>query len=148
MNTITKVVAASAVIFIGMQAIRPAITHPPVTEEIRVPAPIKEILRNSCYNCHSNDARLSWFDQVAPACWLVAHDVKTARAHLNFSELGKLTAAARRATLYEAVNMIRFGAMPLASYRRAHPQAVITPEQLSVLEEYLQPLLHRLFKIP
>ncbi|NYF79549.1 heme-binding domain-containing protein [Granulicella arctica] len=139
MSTIKGLAAVGIALFIGIQLIRPTITHPPVTTEIQAPAPVKQILRNSCYACHSNETQLSWFDQVAPAYWLVAHDVKTARAHLNFSELGALPPATQRAELYEAVNMIRLGAMPLPSYQHAHPQAIVTPEQLATLEHYLQP---------
>jgi hypothetical protein len=139
MNTIAKLGTAGLIAFLGIQAIRPGITHPAITAEIQVPAPVKQILRNSCYNCHSNETQLSWFDQIAPAYWLVAHDVKTARSHLNFSEIGKLPVAAQRSALYEAVHQIRYAAMPLPSYRRAHPHAAVSPDQLAVLEQYLDP---------
>jgi hypothetical protein len=139
MSVVSKFLIGVAAIFVAIQFVRPPINHPPVTAELQVPAPVAQILRNSCYNCHSNETRLSWFDQVAPARWLVAYDVKTARSHVNFSELGKLPPAAQRGTLYEAVNQIRLGAMPLPRYRHAHPSSVITPQQLDVLEQYLQP---------
>jgi hypothetical protein len=138
-KTITKLSAVGVVVLVGIQAIRPAITHPPATAEIEVPAAVKQILRNSCYNCHSNETSLSWFDQIVPAYWLVASDVRRARSRVNFSEIGRLPAAAQRGTLYEAVNQIRLGAMPLPSYLRAHPRAVVPAEQLAVLEGFLQP---------
>ena len=87
-----RVLASTAVAgLIAMQFIRPAITHPPVTAEIQVPAPVRQILRNSCYNCHSNETELAWFDRVVPAYWIVSRDVHRARAHLNFSEIGALS---------------------------------------------------------
>jgi hypothetical protein len=135
-----RVLATVAVVgLIAIQFIRPAITHPPATAEIQVPAPVKQILRNSCYDCHSNETRLAWFDRLAPANWLVAYDVNTARSHLNFSELGKLPPAVQRGLLYEAVNQVRLGAMPLPRYRQVHPGATLTPAQLATLEQYLQP---------
>src|SRR5580692_5345683 len=99
----------------GIQIIRPGLKNPPVTAELSAPPEVKQILRASCYNCHSNETHLAWFDQIVPAYWLVASDVKRARSHLNFSEIGAQTAAVQKATLYEAVNQIRFGAMPLPS---------------------------------
>ena len=117
----------------------PAPTTAPAAAELQAPAEVRAILRHSCYNCHSNETQLSWFDQPAPAYWLVAHDVKEARRHLNFSEIGKLPAAAQRGMLFEAVNQIRLGAMPLPSYRQAHPGSAVTAEQLAVLENYLAP---------
>jgi hypothetical protein len=135
-----KILASAVVIgFLAIQFVRPSIPRPPVTAELQAPEPVKQILRNSCYNCHSNETKLPWFDQIAPAYWLVAYDVKTARAHLNFSEIGKLPPAAQKATLYEAVNQIALGAMPLPRYVHVHPEAAITPAQLATLKEYLQP---------
>lgn len=125
--------------FVGIQFIRPALTNPPVTAELQAPREVKEILRNSCYSCHSNETRLPWFDRVVPAFWLVSSDVREARRHLNFSEIGKLPAAQQKGFLFEAVNQIQMGAMPLPSYLKVHPGAAVTPEQLAVLRNYLVP---------
>jgi hypothetical protein len=110
-----------------------------VTAEIAAPPEVRQIPRNSCYNCHSNETRLSWFDQPVPAYWLVAHDVRLARSRLNFSEIGKLPKAKQRGMLFEAVNQIQLGAMPLPSYRALHPGASVTPAQLATLKAYLDP---------
>jgi hypothetical protein len=125
--------------FVGIQFIRPALTNPPVTAELQAPPEVKEILRDSCYSCHSNETRLPWFDKVVPAFWLVSSDVREARRHLNFSEIGQLPAAQQKGFLFEAVNQIQMGAMPLPSYLKVHPGAAVTPEQLAVLRNYLVP---------
>jgi mono/diheme cytochrome c family protein len=125
--------------FVALQFIRPKIGNPAITADLQAPSNVKEILRISCYNCHSNETKLAWFDEVVPAYWLVARDVKEARKHVNFSEIGAQPAAAQKATLYEAVNQIQFGAMPLPSYRRVHPGAAVTADQLAVLRAYLNP---------
>jgi hypothetical protein len=49
-------------------------------------------------------------------------------------------AAQQKAILFEAVNQIQLGAMPLPSYLRVHPGAAVTQEQLDVLRNYLAPL--------
>ena len=130
-------VACAFVIFLLLQFVRPTLETPPVTAEIQAPPEVREILRNSCYNCHSNETKLGWFDQVAPAYWLVTSDIKLARRHLNFSEIGSKPLGQQKAALFEAVYMIQMGAMPLPSYARLHPSAVVTPQQLSVLRTYL-----------
>ena len=131
------IVVVLGVVFVCLQFIRPELTNPPVTAELQAPSEVKQVLRNSCYNCHSNETRLPWFDKVVPAYWVVAGDVKEARQHLNFSEIGKLPAAQQKAFLFEAVNMIQLGAMPLPSYLKVHPSAEVSPEQLAVLRNYL-----------
>ena len=110
-----------------MQLVRPGIPVKP-TAELQAPPEVKQILEKDCYSCHSDQRRLSWFDEIVPGYWLVRHDILTAREHLNFSTLGSKPAAAQKATLYEAVNMIQLGAMPLPQFLTLHPEAKVTPE--------------------
>jgi hypothetical protein len=127
------------VLFLLAQTIRPSLQNRPARAQIQAPAQVREILERRCYACHSDQARLSWFDHVAPGYWLVVHDVRCARRHLNFDEIGAKPVAAQQAELYEAVNQVQLGAMPLASYRTLHPDAAMTPEELAVLKAYLAP---------
>lgn len=124
----------------GVQFVRPRLANPAVTAELAAPPQVKQILRTSCYNCHSNETKLSWFDWPVPAYWLVASHVKEARSHLNFSEIGSLPSAQQNGFLFESVSQIELGAMPLSSYQFAHPESAITPQQLNVLKEYLTSL--------
>src|ERR1700729_1819390 len=81
------------VLGIAIQFIRPGLDNPPVTAEISAPPEVKAILQRACYNCHSNQTQLAWFDEPAPAYWLVARDVKKARRVLNFSTFDSLPKA-------------------------------------------------------
>jgi mono/diheme cytochrome c family protein len=139
MRTLGKLIVAGGAVFVLLQVVRPRIPFRPVTAEIQAPPQIRQILRKDCYSCHSDERRLSWFDQIAPGYWLVRHDILTAREHLNFSTLGSKPAAMQKATLYEAVNMIQLGAMPLPKYLALHPEAKVTPEELATLKAYLAP---------
>jgi hypothetical protein len=138
------IAAAGVVAFIVVQFVRPQLTNPPVTADLAVPLQVKQILRNSCYDCHSNETKLLWFDHVVPAYWIVAKDVDQGRKHLNFSELGKLPPDQQKAWLYEAVAHIMLGAMPPKNYAALHPGSRITPEKLAVLKEYLTPYVAHL----
>jgi hypothetical protein len=113
------------------------VENPPVTAEIQAPPAVRDILKHSCYNCHSNETDLEWFDKIAPVSWVVANDVSRARKHLNFSEIAKLPASDQRLLLFDAVNQIQLGAMPLESYRRVHRGSAVTPEQLDILRRYV-----------
>ena len=124
----------------GVQLVRPRLNNPPVTAELAAPAQVKQILQTSCYNCHSNETKLSWFDWPVPAYWLVVKDVREGRSHLNFSEIGSLPPAQQNGFLFESVSQIELGAMPLPDYKFAHPDSAINPGQLSILKEYLTSL--------
>ena len=134
---IARIFGILFVAFLPLQFVRPSLPNTPATAELQAPDEVKQILKNSCYNCHSNETKLWWFDQLVPAYWLVAKDVKTARQRLNFSEIGKLPPAQQQAVLFESVSQIELGAMPTAPYRRLHPDSVVTAEQLSTLKKYL-----------
>jgi len=125
------------VAFVCAQFVRPSLTNPPVTADIQAPAQVKKIIETSCYNCHSNETSLPWFDRIVPAYWIAARDVKHGRARLNFSEIGKLPVAVQNAALFESVSQIELGAMSLPAYRRVHRESEIKPEQLRVLKSYL-----------
>jgi len=134
-----KIVVAMIAIFVVLQVVRPGIPSKPATSELQAPPEVKRILEKDCYSCHSDQARLSWFDQIVPAYWLVRHDILTARERLDFSTLGSKPAAVQKATLYEAVNMMQLGAMPLPQFVELHPEARVTPEDLATLKAYLSP---------
>jgi hypothetical protein len=139
MKTMGRLLLAGLVVLAVLQLFRPAIPAKPATAELQARSAVKHVLDKSCYSCHSDERRLSWFDHIVPGYWLVRHDILTAREHLNFSTLGAKPAAAQKATLYEAVNMIQLGAMPLPQFLKLHPDAKVTPDELATLKAYLAP---------
>jgi hypothetical protein len=136
---LASILMVCVVVFAAIQLIHPKLDNPPVTAELKAPPEVKRILKTSCYNCHSNETHLFWFDRVAPAYWIAASDVKEARKHLNFSEIEKLPAAQQSAILYEAISQIQLGGMPLKSYTLLHPEANVSPDDLAILKNYLHP---------
>ncbi len=139
MRVIGKFCIAAGALFILAQLVRPVIPAKPATAEVQAPPAVKQILVKSCYSCHSDERRLAWFDQIEPAYWIVRHDILNARSHLNFSTLGSAPPAVQRARLFEAVNMIQLGAMPLHQFVALHPDARVSPEELAELKAYLAP---------
>jgi Haem-binding domain/Cytochrome P460 len=134
-----KLIVAVAAVFVVLQCVRPGIPRKPAAAEIEAPPEIHGILEKDCYSCHSDQPRLAWFDEIQPGYWLVRKDILTAREHLDFSSLGSKPAAAQKATLFEAVNMIQLGAMPLPRFTALHPDAKVSAEELAALKEYLAP---------
>ena len=94
-------------------------SNPPVVAEPPWDSPrTRELFFRSCADCHSNLTRWPWYSRVAPVSWLVAHDVKEARSHLNVSEWHLPQRDAD-----EAAEEVREGEMPLPLYLPLHPQA-------------------------
>jgi hypothetical protein len=139
MRMLGKLAIAAVVVFAILQLVRPSIPFQPAAAGLHAPPEIGNILEKDCYSCHSDERRLAWFDQIVPGYWLVRYDILAARERLNFSTLGSKPAAVQKATLYEGVNMIALGAMPLPRFLSLHPEAKVTPQELASLKAYLAP---------
>jgi hypothetical protein len=116
------------------------VSNPPVTGEIQVPLPVKQVLERACYDCHSNQTSLRWYDKLPGVSSLVSEHVSEGRKHLNFSEWNKLSPADQQGMLWEIYNMINTGKMPLPSYAIVHPGAKVSANGLSILQNYLNTL--------
>lgn len=127
------------------QLIRPQIGNPPVTADISAPPEVEQVLKRACYDCHSNETKLTWFDRITPADFLVAGHIRMGRKVLNFSHWDSLTRDQRLGKLYESLNQATFGVMPLSDYTRFHPAARISDQDLEVFKNYLlsiTPVIH------
>jgi len=136
-NKILRVFIILLVGFIGIQFIHPEIKNLPVKGDIQAPANVKAILQRACYDCHSNQTNLRWYDKIAPVYWTVAHHVKDGRAGLNFSDWSTLAPADQKGKLWEAINQVIEGAMPIKGYTVVHPEAKISAGDIAVLKNYL-----------
>src|SRR5210317_2562630 len=47
---------------------------------------LTQLLKTSCYDCHSNQTGYPWYAYVAPVSWLTSRDVKLGRESLNLSD--------------------------------------------------------------
>jgi len=113
-------------------------SNPPVTGEISAPDPVLEVLRGSCYDCHSNETVWPWYSRVAPVSWRIADHVREAREHLNFSEWQGLPQEDRDHALEEIWEEVEKGAMPLSDYLRMHPESVLTDPQRETLRRWTE----------
>lgn len=130
----------AGILFVGIisiQFIQVPVQNDEVTHPINAPEEVTKIFRKACYDCHSNETKLSWYDKIAPVSWLVNHDVKEARSRFNFSTFDTLSATDQQVRLWEMVNMVLAGKMPLNTYTTLHPEAKLTPHDVEVLKNYV-----------
>lgn len=121
-----------ALIFVGIQFVRPARHNPPVNEaetiraKLNVPPEIDRILARSCSDCHSNKTDWVWYSNIAPGSWLMSLHVEEGRRELNFSEWGKLSEGRASRKLEEICEQVQSGEMPIWNYVLLHPSARLT----------------------
>jgi len=111
-------------------------SNPPAESEIQVSPEIHTLLRQSCYDCHSHQTVWPWYSKIAPVSWLVAHDVKEGREHLNFSNWGSYTEREKIKQLEEIKEVLEKNEMPLSTYLLMHPEARLSSEQTDLLKAW------------
>jgi hypothetical protein len=125
------------VVVIPLQFETPEIKNPPVTGKFTAPKQVTQIYERACYDCHSNETKLRWYDKIAPASWKVAADVHEARSRFNFSEWNKLSPADQQVMLWKTVNAMIAGKMPLPSYVMVHPETKISKADIETLKKFV-----------
>lgn len=133
-----RILAALLVLVLAIQLIPVARTNPAVVSSESLPGPsqVEAVLRESCYNCHSNETKWPLYSYIAPLSWFLADHVKEGREHLNFSKWNIIPAAEQAELREEIWEETQEGEMPLKSYLLAHPGARLTQSDLDVLREW------------
>jgi len=133
---------ALAIALAAIQFVRQAKTNPPVDPaktihaNLQVSPPVAAIFERSCQDCHSNETRWPWYSRVAPASWIVVHDVNEGRGDLNFSEWTKYDTKRKQKLLKKMCDEMKGGQMPMAAYVLLHPEARISPEDVQAVCEW------------
>ena len=140
----TIVVGALAAIALALQLVPVERTNPPVRELIAAPDSVLDVLRGSCFDCHSNETNWPWYAYVAPVSWFVTGHVDHARQHLNFSTWDAYDAEERRERFEEIWEEVEKGEMPLPSYLRIHRGARLTEGDLAVIEAWTTSVLNEM----
>ena len=136
---IKKIVIGIIVLLVIIQFFRIDKTNPTIIQEndfisiTNPPENIKNLLKTSCYDCHSNESTYPWYTNVAPISWWVKQHINEAREELNFSEWGTFTEKRKKHKLEEVYEEVEEGEMPLKSYLIAHSEAKLTTEQKNEL---------------
>jgi Haem-binding domain len=123
--------AVAAMAIVAIQFIPVERRNFPVKTDLLAPPPVKAALRNACYDCHSNRTRWPWYGAIAPASWLVAHEVNEGCRRLNFSDwdaYGSDPGTARH-KLNEIANFVTSGKMAPWYYLMLHPGARLSRAQ-------------------
>jgi len=138
------VIVALAVIFVGIQFIRPARTNPAidpsqtVEAHVQVPTEVSSILARSCNDCHSNKTVWPWYTNVAPVSWWLTDHVNEGRKELNMSEFGRLPRDRQERKLRQMCDEVTDGMMPLSSYLPMHPGARLSEQDKKTLCDWTE----------
>ncbi|RMF19064.1 MAG: cytochrome C [Candidatus Dadabacteria bacterium] len=108
-------------LFVLMQLVPYGRNHsnPDVRDEPQWDSPrTRTLFMRTCGDCHSHETKWPWYSWIAPASWLVYHDVAEGREHFNVSNW-----SGQEQHGDEAVEEYREGDMPPWFYLPLHPEA-------------------------
>ncbi|MDY8137807.1 heme-binding domain-containing protein [Aquimarina sp. 2201CG5-10] len=81
---------------------------------------IQTILKDKCYDCHSNQTIYPWYAEIAPVSYWLSDHVEEGKEHFNVSEWEQYSDKKRDHKLEELIEEVEEGEMPLSSYTWLH----------------------------
>lgn len=132
------------IVFVAIQFIRPEknsgieIAQNEITAKFSVPENVQQILKVSCYDCHSNTTQYPWYWNVQPAAWILSNHFIEGKRELSFSVFSTYPAYRQYKKFKEIDEQLKKGEMPLASYTLIHRDAVVTGDQKQAVENWAQ----------
>ena len=143
-------------VFIAMQFYRPEknISHGDHSltflEETNPPESVRSVLKESCYDCHSDNTIYPWYNNIAPVSYWMADHIKEGKEHLNFSDWKNYSRGEKDHKLEELINEVSEGKMPLKEYTWTHENAALSQEQIDSVVSWAQRtrILYQLGKRP
>lgn len=144
MNRAKKILFVFLFVFVVIQFMQPArnqsgqVLQTDISKTYDIPKSVVTLLKNSCYDCHSNNTAYPWYSNIQPIGWILARDIENGKAKLNFSEFGSISPRRQISKLQNVENRIKDGTMPLQVYQVMHPSARLTEDEKRLLIDWIQ----------
>lgn len=107
-----------------------------IATKYSVPDTIKQILAVACADCHSNNTRYPWYNNIQPVAWWLVNHVADGKKHFNLDEFTAYSLKRQDHKLEELVESQEDHWMPLASYTLIHNEARLSAGQNKLLIDW------------
>ena len=101
--------------------------------ETNPPENVKTILKESCFDCHSNVTRYPWYFTITPVNYWMADHIDHGKGELNFSEWTEYSLKRKEHKMKEVWEEVEKKKMPLDSYTWTHGDAKLSQDQINAL---------------
>ena len=142
MKLYKKILIGLASVLIVIQFIQPAhnksdeLLPADLTKVVNVPPNVLAVLKNSCYDCHSNNSRYPWYVYIQPVGWFMANHIKDGKANLNFSLFDNYSKRKQANKLRAVAESIKDGSMPISSYTIMHTDAKLSDQNKKLIMDW------------
>jgi transposase len=137
---VTLVILLVALIVI--QFFRPARNAEPeiaanqIAASYPVPNDVQQVLKASCYDCHSNTTVYPWYSNIQPVAWFLSNHIADGKRQVNFSKFATYSPRRQYKKFKEIGEQVKSDGMPLFSYTLIHRYAVLNPAQKLLLQNW------------
>jgi len=107
----------------------------------KTPEKINTLLKNACYDCHSNETVYPKYAFIAPVSWSVKSHVNEGREHLNFSVWETYNKDLKESMLTKSVQTLQSKTMPMPGYIVYHKEANLSDAERALLIQYFEEML-------
>ena len=102
-------------------------------KETNPPENVKAILKETCYDCHSDVTRYPWYNNITPVNYWLAEHVNDGKKHFNISNWAGNSVKRKDHKMEELIEMVEEKEMPLKSYTITHSEAKLSEEQIKTM---------------
>lgn len=147
MKTFKKIIFWVLVVFALVQFFPTDKVNKPVDRKVnfvdtkKTPEKINTLLKNACYDCHSNETVYPKYAFIAPISWSIKSHINEGREHLNFSVWEAYNKDLKESMLKKAIQTIQNKTMPMPGYIVYHPEANLSNAERTLLEKYFEEML-------
>ncbi|WP_115880604.1 heme-binding domain-containing protein [Lutibacter oceani] len=146
MKTIKKIMFVGLIVFVGIQLVPTKrnqssdVLETDFNEVFKVSNNLQSIIKNSCYDCHSNNTNYPWYNKIQPVSWFLEKHINEGKKELNFSTFGDYSKRKQKSKLKSIINQIRDDKMPLKSYTLIHRNTKLNELQKKEVIEWFTKL--------
>lgn len=139
-----KIIFSLLALIVAIQFIRPAknssasVSPNDIRTKYTMPAEVENILKTSCFDCHSNNTVYPWYNNIQPVGWWLQYHVNDAKEELNFSEFATYSPKRMNHKYKEIIEQIKEDEMPLFSYTIMHTNAKLSQQQKDILVAWFE----------
>jgi len=115
-----------------------------ISKKFQVSADVKIILDKACMDCHSNNTRYPWYNNIQPVAWWLNNHVIDGKKELNFDEYITRRPRFQYRRMEQTIDLVKKKEMPLDSYTWTHTDAILTEEEKTKLYDWAKSVMNAL----
>ena len=101
--------------------------------ETNPPAEVTQILKTTCFDCHSAKTNYPWYNNITPVNYWLDEHVRDGKKHLDFSKWSEYSLKRKEHKMDELYEDVEKKEMPLNSYTWTHADANLTQAQIDAV---------------